>query len=275
MAETGKKNGIHMNHHSLINEMKTDGLILAGGKNSRMGGQFKGNLIMPESSKGRSPEEGEMQVRHLDANHAADETILTHLLKEFSVCSDIWISCGSSSLPVIESILHHPGAEDTPRPETQRSIPADNLRPNTQRSIPADHLLPDLYPGCGPMAGIHAGLLASRSEWMAVCACDMPFLTWEFYRHLIDHLSQPGTTPWDGIVPTLHGRKNPLAAIYHRRTISAWETCLKSGDYKIALALSQLHILYVELEDYPELAHMLENINTPEDYQRVKRDGSF
>ena len=120
-----------MNNDMQIDELKTDGLILAGGKNSRMGGHFKGNLIMPESSNGRSQGKQEMQVGHLDANHAADETILTHLLKEFSVCSNTWISCGSSSLPVIESILHHPGAED-------------NLRPEAQRSIPADHLLPDL-----------------------------------------------------------------------------------------------------------------------------------
>src|SRR5262249_62300734 len=36
--------------------------------------------------------------------------------------------------------------------------------------------VPDLRPGCGPLAGIEAAMLASRHPWVFVVACDMPGL---------------------------------------------------------------------------------------------------
>src|SRR5215475_5572011 len=34
----------------------------------------------------------------------------------------------------------------------------------------------DRFPGCGPLAGVHAALLASRHPHVFVAACDMPRL---------------------------------------------------------------------------------------------------
>src|SRR5258705_3897791 len=36
-------------------------------------------------------------------------------------------------------------------------------------------VVPDLYPGCGPLAGIHAALLHSSAELNMVLAVGMPF----------------------------------------------------------------------------------------------------
>jgi molybdopterin-guanine dinucleotide biosynthesis protein A len=33
----------------------------------------------------------------------------------------------------------------------------------------------DTIPGCGPLGGLHAALAASRSEWLYMTACDMPW----------------------------------------------------------------------------------------------------
>jgi molybdopterin-guanine dinucleotide biosynthesis protein A len=33
----------------------------------------------------------------------------------------------------------------------------------------------DVFPGCGPMAGIHAGLLQAKSLFVYVIGCDMPY----------------------------------------------------------------------------------------------------
>ncbi|MGH9571251.1 MAG: molybdenum cofactor guanylyltransferase, partial [Candidatus Angelobacter sp.] len=43
----------------------------------------------------------------------------------------------------------------------------------------------DLYPGCGPLGGIHAALLNSQTRLNLVIAVDTPFLSAELLRYMV------------------------------------------------------------------------------------------
>jgi len=72
----------------------------------------------------------------------------------------------------------------------------------------------DRFPGCGPLEGLHAGMLASRHPHVFVAACDMPALDAGVIRFLVARLgSADAIVPcWEGDVEPLHAGAHPAAA---------------------------------------------------------------
>ncbi|AIQ14882.1 molybdenum cofactor guanylyltransferase [Paenibacillus durus] len=48
----------------------------------------------------------------------------------------------------------------------------------------------DRFPGCGPLAGLHAGMTASDAEWHLAAPCDLPFASAAFMRYIVDALKR-------------------------------------------------------------------------------------
>lgn len=131
----------------------------------------------------------------------------------------------------------------------------------------------DIYPGCGPMGGIHAGLESCESQWLAVAACDMPFLKARLFCFLMDRLSKTKGEgiDCDGAVPVLGGRIHPLAAVYQTGTAGIFEGQIRKGNYRVQDVLKRLNILYVDLTGQKIWEKMLQNINTAEEYEGLAK----
>lgn len=127
-------------------------------------------------------------------------------------------------------------------------------------------VIPDRFPGQpGPLAGIHAALLATDAEWLAVSACDTPFMPADWVGRLLDaarHARRPLAYAADPA-----GQEHPLVAVIHRDLLPSLTETLKAGQYRVRAFYRQHHALVVPFDD--EAAFF--NINTPDAWHEAKR----
>lgn len=116
----------------------------------------------------------------------------------------------------------------------------------------------DLYPGCGPMAGLHAAFAQSDAELVYVSAVDMPFLAAE---------ALPPAPAGDAAVYLKDGRPEPLFGAYRRTALPALTEALEAGQYQMTALLDRLDAEYLPLPE--ALRPMLQNLNTRADYLRA------
>ncbi|MCU1284721.1 MAG: molybdenum cofactor guanylyltransferase [Acidobacteriales bacterium] len=131
----------------------------------------------------------------------------------------------------------------------------------------------DVYPDCGPLAGIHAALKRSVTEFSLVLGVDTPFLHPDFLSYLVAESRKNSALV---TVPKTNAGLQPLCAVYRKEFLPIAEHALLAGNYKIdALfpgnsSVVQFTSEEVKLQGFdPE---MFDNINSPQDYERaVKR----
>ena len=129
----------------------------------------------------------------------------------------------------------------------------------------------DIYPGCGPLGGIHAALIATSTDLNLILSVDMPLMTPQFLSWLT---AQAVTAQELIVVPDAAGGPQPLCAIYRRGVLELVEQALKDGDYKIGRLFSQLPTRVITEEEIVGAgfsAIIFQNVNTPEEYERLLR----
>ncbi|WP_228469710.1 molybdenum cofactor guanylyltransferase [Paenibacillus sp. JNUCC31] len=131
----------------------------------------------------------------------------------------------------------------------------------------------DDYPGKGPLAGLHAALKVSKTDWNLVCACDMPLLQPSFFEG-IKKLIESGQEH-HAVVPRLAGRVHPLAGAYHRRVLPELEQRLIDHRLKVTQWLEEIGCRYVDVDELEsagvhDVAMQLSNMNTPEEYEHIR-----
>lgn len=124
----------------------------------------------------------------------------------------------------------------------------------------------DIFPGCGPLAGIHTALKASSKDLNLILAVDLPFVTHDLLDYLLNRAAEfPArliTTP-----RTRQGWQ-PLCAVYRREFGSLAEEALRNGRYKIDALFEPARTLGVSEEELHACgfsSRLFRNLNTPED----------
>ena len=141
---------------------------------------------------------------------------------------------------------------------------------STDRYQPFGDVIEDIYPGCGPLGGIHAALAATRTELNLILSVDMPLMSAEFLGWLVQEAM---TTQHVIIVPQAAGGYQPLCATYRRGAAAAAEQALKAGDYKVDHLFSRVPTRIITEQEIvaagfsPEI---FRNINTPEEYAQCR-----
>lgn len=122
----------------------------------------------------------------------------------------------------------------------------------------------DRVVGVGPLAGLHAALLAMHSPWLLAVACDMPFLT----DAALEALRAACSDDVQAVVArTPDGRRHPLCACYQERILPMVDACLRGGNQALMALLDALpRVRYVDLA--PDA---LRNVNVATDLSLVAR----
>ena len=119
----------------------------------------------------------------------------------------------------------------------------------------------DILAAEGPLIGIHAGLVASRSEWAIVVGCDMPLLQTGLLRYLIGLRGG-----WDAVVPQRSAGFEPLHALYARSCRRPIENAVAGGGRRVSAFFDTVRVRSVvtrELRRHDPELHSLRNVNTP------------
>ena len=115
----------------------------------------------------------------------------------------------------------------------------------------------DIYPVCGPVAGIHACLQQSKTEHNLIIGCDLPWLDPRLFRLLLE--KNPG---FQVVIPSHNGHYETMASYYHKSCAGHLEQALQNKQYKVLDAIASLKTLYAEIQNeefYSE--RLFSNIN--------------
>lgn len=132
-------------------------------------------------------------------------------------------------------------------------------------------IVEDVYPGQGPLAGIHAALSASATDLNLIIAVDMPFLQPEFLSYLIRQARDSRAAV---VVPRTAKGLQPLVAVYRREFAAVAERALRAGQNKIALSFAEIQTRVIESE---ELQHngfgdeLFRNLNTGQEWLEAQQ----
>lgn len=132
-----------------------------------------------------------------------------------------------------------------------------------------------------PLIGIHAALTHADARWVAIVACDLPFVSGELLTRLAslrEDSEGVGTAKFlrafDAVVPIqADGRAQPLCALYRREScLPQITTLLDAGELSARALLNRIHTRFVsfeELADLEDAKHLFTNVNTPAEYKKA------
>ncbi len=196
-----------------LREDRLSALVLAGGKNTRMGGLDKGRILFQGVP---------LAVRAV--------RLLAGLFQEVILVTN--------------------------QPEAYTELSGSAV------------LTADLYQDCGPLGGLHAGLVRSSRPAALCLACDLPNLSADFIRRQTGLFFERDC---DVLLPRVRGEIEPLHAIYRKSLLGHIERILNDGQgYSIRRLFPLARTEYLDLEDKPEVLNMFTNINLPEELDALR-----
>ncbi|HYN13244.1 MAG TPA: molybdenum cofactor guanylyltransferase MobA [Burkholderiales bacterium] len=112
----------------------------------------------------------------------------------------------------------------------------------------------------GPLAGLHAGLIAAVHPLVATVPCDSPFLPADLVSRLDDHLGEN-----DLAVAKTGDQAHPVFTLVRKNVLQNLEAFLAGGGRKIDAWYAALKVVEVSFDDE---ADAFRNINTVEELNR-------
>jgi molybdopterin-guanine dinucleotide biosynthesis protein A len=113
----------------------------------------------------------------------------------------------------------------------------------------------------GPLEGVYQLLMAAQTDKVLILATDMPGMTKAFLEELCEAAGEE-----DCLIVREEGRLHPLCGIYDRSALDEVARMREKNEHKMRLLFDRVRTKYYDVAVRKEL----ENINTPQEYERYK-----
>ena len=126
----------------------------------------------------------------------------------------------------------------------------------------------DLIKGLGPLGWIYTGLMSISESAGFFVACDMPFINPQLIHYMVSIKNS-----YAAVVPSFANDIEPLFAIYGRSCCGLIKDLIDSQHYQIRLFYEQISVRYVteeEIKKFGSPEKVFHNINTPEEYAKIR-----
>jgi len=132
-------------------------------------------------------------------------------------------------------------------------------------------VITDVFEGWGALGGLHSALSACDSTWAFVVACDLPLVTTDLFVRLASF--REGN---EAVAPVQRdGYLQPLCTLYRTEPCRRCaEQLIASGERRPKSLLSAVKTRWVafnEIEDLDGSEAFFANINTPADFDEIRR----
>jgi len=138
-------------------------------------------------------------------------------------------------------------------------------------------LVQDELEGFGPLEGIYQILKAADTEYTLILATDMPYINKAFLKSFSSCLDKPeilknqqGEMP-GCIVLRAENMLEPLCSLYSKHALPYIEDMRKKNDHKLRILYDWVYTIFIDIEDLGYSKDILLNINTPEEYNTIKK----
>jgi molybdopterin-guanine dinucleotide biosynthesis protein A len=127
----------------------------------------------------------------------------------------------------------------------------------------------DDAPGLGPLGGIATALRDTRAEWNLILGCDLPFLTSEWLKYLIDRALRSAA---DAVLPHGAAGAEPLCAMYQKRCEMRIVDAITRGVRRVTDGLVELDVERIVPEDWKAFdtgGLLFKNMNSAKDLEEI------
>jgi molybdopterin-guanine dinucleotide biosynthesis protein A len=150
------------------------------------------------------------------------------------------------------------------------------VAPVRKYAVPGIVLVPDRWPGEGPLGGIvtalsDAACAAHPAAWALIVSSDMPFLTADWLRYMLQLAANNNA---DVLLPHSTTGPEPLCACWKVSAAASLEETFLVGTRKITDALRNLKTEVLDGKHWKRFdtaGRLFWNINTPADFAEASR----
>jgi len=137
-------------------------------------------------------------------------------------------------------------------------------------------IVEDRWPGEGPLGGIitaleEAAKSAARRDWNLIVSCDMPFLTREWLKFLVERATKSKSRV---VLPHSASGPEPLCACWRTEALEPLRSGFTRGVRKVTDGIALLQAEVLDGKDWKRFdgaGRLFWNMNTAADYEEARR----